>query len=263
MAEPNYLDDLRLAHVLADNADSISLARFKAQDLGIATKPDATWVTDADTAVEDALRATLAKARARDAVHGEERADTGWGPRRWIIDPIDGTSNYARGVPVWATLIGLQVEGRIVVGVVSAPALGRRWWASLGGGAFTGKSYLTGQPISVSDVDDVSDAFLSHSDVSEWVEAGRGQQFVDLMRTVWRTRAFGDFWSYMLVAEGACDIACEPQLALHDMAALDVIVTEAGGRFTSIDGQPGCGGPGAVATNGRLHDAVLEQLSPS
>ncbi|MFZ2165254.1 MAG: inositol monophosphatase family protein, partial [Propionibacteriaceae bacterium] len=139
MADSQFLDDLRLAHLLADNADSISLNRFRARDLSIATKADATWVTDADTAVEDAIRSTLKKVRPRDAVHGEEREDTGWGPRRWIIDPIDGTSNYARGVPVWASLIALQVEGRIVASVVSAPALGRRWWASEGAGAFSGR----------------------------------------------------------------------------------------------------------------------------
>lgn len=261
MSQKSYLDDLRLAHILADNADSITTSRFKALDLVVTAKPDLTPVTDADTAVEDAIRRTLGNARPRDAVHGEEREDTGWGPRRWIIDPIDGTSNYARGVPVWASLIALQVEGRIVASVVSAPALGRRWWASEGAGAFSGRSLLTGQPMAVSTVASLPEAFLSHSDIAEWVTAGRGQQFVDLLRGVWRTRAFGDFWSYMLVAEGAVDIACEPELALHDMAALDIIVREAGGRFTSIDGVDGVAGPGAVATNGVLHGEVLAYLA--
>ena len=212
-------------------------------------------------AVEDAIRRTLKTARPRDAVHGEEREDTGWGPRRWVIDPIDGTKNYVRGVPVWATLIALMVEGEVVVGVVSAPALGRRWWASAGGGAFTGKTLLQGTPCRVSGVSDVADASLSYSSVHGWVDSGRGQQFVDLMRACWRTRAYGDFWSYMLLAEGAVDIASEPELALHDMAALDVIVREAGGRFTNLDGADGVAGPGAVATNGVLHDAVVEQLA--
>ena len=261
MPDQNYLDDLRLAHMMADNADSLTMSRFKALDLQVTAKPDLTPVSDADVAVEDAIRRTLKTARPRDAVHGEEREDTGWGPRRWVIDPIDGTKNYVRGAPVWATLIALMVEGEVVVGVVSAPALGRRWWASAGGGAFTGKTLLQGTPCRVSGVSDVADASLSYSSVHGWVDSGRGQQFVDLMRACWRTRAYGDFWSYMLLAEGAVDIASEPELALHDMAALDVIVREAGGRFTNLDGADGVAGPGAVATNGVLHDAVVEQLA--
>ncbi|MFT3862530.1 inositol monophosphatase family protein [Micropruina sp.] len=261
MPDQSYLDDLRLAHMMADNADSLTMSRFKALDLSVDAKPDLTPVSDADVAVEDAIRRTLKTARPRDAVHGEEREDTGWGPRRWVIDPIDGTKNYVRGVPVWATLIALMVEGQVVVGVVSAPALGRRWWASAGGGAFSGKTLLQGSRCHVSGVGEVSDASLSFSSLHGWVESGRGQQFVDLMRECWRTRAYGDFWSYMLVAEGAVDIASEPELALHDMAALDVIVREAGGRFTNLDGTPGVAGPGAIATNGLLHDAVVEQLA--
>ncbi|MFZ1411232.1 MAG: inositol monophosphatase family protein [Micropruina sp.] len=260
MPEQSYLDDLRLAHVLADTADSITTARFKSQGLTITAKPDLTPVTDADLAVEDAIRSTLSRARPRDAVHGEERADTGWGPRRWVIDPIDGTKNFVRGVPVWATLIALMEGDRVVVGVVSAPAMSRRWWASLGGGAFTGRSLLQGSRCAVSAVDSIEDASLSYSSIHGWVDEGRGQQFVDLMRRCWRTRAYGDFWSYMLLAEGAVDIACEPELALHDMAALDVIVTEAGGRFTNLDGSSGPHGPGAIATNGRLQDSVVGQL---
>ena len=263
MSQKSYLDDLRLAHILADNADSITTSRFKALDLVVTAKPDLTPVTDADTAVEDAIRRTLGNARPRDAVHGEDREDTGWGPRRWVIDPIDGTANFLRGVPVWATLIGLMEGDEVVAGVVSAPALGRRWWAAKGGGAFTGKSLLQGTPCRVSKVSRVEDASLSYSSVHGWVDSGRGQQFVDLMRGVWRTRAYGDFWSYMLVAEGAVDLATEPELALHDMAALDIIVREAGGRFTSIDGADGPVGPGALASNGILHDAALRQLAAS
>ena len=254
-------DDLRLMHVLADDADSLSMNRFRAQDLRFESKPDNTPVTEADTAVEESIRRTLSRTRPRDAVHGEEFADTGSSNRRWIIDPIDGTKNYVRGVPVWATLIALMVEGEVVVGVVSAPALGRRWWASAGGGAFTGKTLLQGTPCQVSGVSDVADASLSYSSVHGWVDSGRGQQFVDLMRACWRTRAYGDFWSYMLLAEGAVDVATEPELALHDMAALDVIVREAGGRFTNLDGADGPHGPGAIATNGLLHDAVVAQLA--
>ncbi|HVK34998.1 MAG TPA: inositol monophosphatase family protein [Microlunatus sp.] len=257
----NLTDDLRLAHLLADDADSITTNRFKALDLHVVAKPDLTPVSDADTAVEEALRRTLGRARPRDAVHGEEMEDTGWGPRRWVIDPIDGTKNFVRGVPVWATLIALMISDEVAVGVVSAPALGRRWWASLGGGAYAGKSLMSATPCRVSDVAAIEDASLSYSSIPGWVESGRGQQFVDLMRGCWRSRAYGDFWSYMLLAEGGVDIACEPELALHDMAACSIVVTEAGGRFTDLDGIPGPRGANAVATNGRLHDLVLEQLA--
>jgi len=256
-------DDLRLAHLLADDADSITMSRFKALDLQVSAKPDLTPVSDADTAVEESMRRTLARARPRDAVHGEEMADTGWGPRRWVVDPIDGTKNFVRGVPVWATLISLMVNDEVVVGVVSAPALNRRWWASLGGGAYAGKSLMSPVKCQVSGVAAIEDASLSYAEVGEWVDAGQGQQFVDLLRTCWRTRAYGDFWSYMLLAEGGVDIACEPDLELHDMAACSVIVSEAGGRFTDVDGRPGPLGAGAYATNGHLHDAVLAQLRPS
>mgnify|MGYP000008970367 CR=1 FL=1 len=253
-------DDVRLAHVMADDADSISMSRFKAQDLRIKTKPDSTPVTEADTAVEESIRRTLSRTRPRDAVHGEELQDSGESDRRWIIDPIDGTANYLRGVPVWATLIALEVEGEIAAAVVSAPALARRWWASKGGGAFTGRSILNASQIHTSQVSQLSDASLSYAEVSEWVSTGRGQGFVDLMRESWRTRAYGDFWSYMLVAEGSVDIACEPDLQLYDMAALDIIVREAGGRFTSIDGEPGPYHGSALATNGPLHELVMQRL---
>ena len=256
-------DDLRLAHLLADDADSLTMSRFKALDLRVSAKPDLSPVSDADTAVEESLRRTLGRARPRDAVHGEEMPDTGWGPRRWVIDPIDGTKNFVRGVPVWATLIALMINDEVAVGVVSAPALNRRWWASLGGGAYAGKSLRSAAPCHVSDVRTVADASMSYAEVGEWVEAGQGQQFVDLMRGCWRTRAYGDFWSYMLLAEGGVDIACEPDLALHDMAACSIVVTEAGGKFTDVAGRPGPLGAGAYATNGRLHDAVLAQLRPA
>jgi histidinol-phosphatase len=236
--------------------------RFKALDLRVSAKPDLSPVSDADTAVEESLRRTLGRARPRDAVHGEEMPDTGWGPRRWVIDPIDGTKNFVRGVPVWATLIALMINDEVAVGVVSAPALNRRWWASLGGGAYAGKSLRSAAPCRVSDVRTIADASMSYAEVGEWVEAGQGQQFVDLMRGCWRTRAYGDFWSYMLLAEGGVDIACEPELELYDMAACSVVVTEAGGSFTDLDGRPGPLGAGAYATNGHLHEAVLTALRP-
>ena len=256
----DFTDDLRLAHLLADNADSITTSHFGDGDLQWSLKDDHTIVTVADSEAEQAIRRSLATARPRDAVHGEEMEDTGWGSRQWIIDPIDGTANYARGVPVWATLIGLMVDGVVRVGVVSAPALGRRWWASDGEGAWAGKTLFNGARLHVSTVANVGSAFLSYSSLNGWVNGGRGQQFVNLMRDCGRTRAFGDFFSYMLVAQGAVDIATEPSLALHDMAALDVVVREAGGRFTNLDGVSGPAGPGALATNGLLHDDVLSRL---
>jgi len=256
----SFTDDLRLAHVLADDADSSTMSRYKAMDLHVTTKPDLTPVSDADVAVEAAVRRTLGRARPRDAVQGEEQGSTGWGPRRWVIDPIDGTKNFVRGVPVWATLVGLVVEDEVVIGCVSAPALGRRWWASKSGGAWTGRSLMSAKPCQVSDVDDLADASFAYSSLSGWEAIDRLNAFLALTRRCWRTRAYGDFWSYMLVAEGAVDVAAEPELALHDMAALDVIVREAGGRFTGLDGVPGPFGASAIASNGRLHDSAMAFL---
>jgi histidinol-phosphatase len=253
----NYTDDLRLAHVLADDADSLTTSRFKAQDLHVMTKPDLTPVTDADKSVEEGIRRTLSRARPRDAVVGEEQGSTGYSQRRWVVDPIDGTKNFVRGVPVWATLIALMVDDEVVVGCVSAPQLNRRWWASKDGGAWTGRSLLNAGPCRVSDVARLEDASLSYSSFSGWDEHGRLDDFMSLARRCWRTRAYGDFWSYMLLAEGAVDLAAEPELELYDMAALDVIVREAGGAFTSLDGRPGPNGGNALASNGRLHDQAL------
>ncbi|HWS58808.1 MAG TPA: histidinol-phosphatase, partial [Actinotalea sp.] len=230
------------------------------QDLRVETKPDTTPVTDADRAAEDIVRSVLGQARGRDAVLGEERGSTGHGPRQWVIDPIDGTKNFVRGVPVWATLIALLDGGQPVVGVVSAPALGRRWWAARGTGAWTGRSLASATRLQVSGVGDLADASLSYSSLSGWEERGDLDRFLALTRRCWRTRAYGDFWSYMLVAEGAVDVACEPELALYDMAALVPIVTEAGGTFTSLSGEPGPHGGNAVASNGLLHDRILRAI---
>ncbi|WP_051215164.1 inositol monophosphatase family protein [Granulicoccus phenolivorans] len=257
----DYHDDLRLAHMLADQADALTMDRFKSQELRVSRKPDRSVVSEADLAVEETIRNTLNTARKRDAIIGEEGGRTGSGPRAWIVDPIDGTSNFVRGVPVWATLIALAEDDRVVVGVVSAPALNRRWWASLGGGAYTGRSLDRATPISVSRVARIEDASMSYSSMVGWVKTDYGQPFVDLMRACWRTRAYGDFWNYMLVAEGAVDLALEPELALHDMAACSIVVTEAGGRFTNVEGTPGPVGPGALATNGVLHDTVLQHMA--
>jgi histidinol-phosphatase len=252
-------DDVKLALHLADDADALTMERFGALDLRIETKPDLTPVTDADRGAEEALRATLSAHRPDDAVLGEEFGGTAvFAGRQWVLDPIDGTKNFVRGVPVWATLIALLVDGVPQVGVVSAPALGRRWWAGAGAGAFTSFGGKT-RAISVSGVDDLGSASLSFSDLTTGWDGGRAK-FLDLSDAVWRVRGYGDFWSYCLVAEGAVDIAAEPEVKVWDLAALDILVREAGGRFTSVDGSPGPHGGSAVATNGLLHDRVLASL---
>ncbi len=259
-AASDYTDDLRLAHVLADDADSLTTTRFKALDLHVMSKPDLTPVTDADEGVEEAIRRTLSRVRSRDAVLGEEHGSTGHSQRRWVVDPIDGTKNFVRGVPVWATLIALVVEDEVVLSVVSAPQLQRRWWASTGNGAWTGRSLLKATRCQVSDVRRLEDASFAYSSLHGWEERDRLDDFLSLMRRCWRTRAYGDFWSYMLIAEGAVDLAAEPELQLYDMAALDIIVREAGGRFTSLDGTDGPFGGNALASNGHLHEAALSFL---
>ncbi|WP_300343981.1 histidinol-phosphatase [Nesterenkonia sp.] len=261
LASSPYTEDLRLAHMIADSVDAQTMQYFSSMDFEVETKPDLTPVTVADRAAEELIRSQLSRARGRDAVLGEEFGESGSGPRRWVLDPIDGTKNFIRGVPVWATLIALVEHGQPVVGVVSAPALGRRWWAAKDGGAYTGKSLSAARQLHVSKVSQLADASFSYSSLQGWKEIGRQEAFMGLTEAVWRTRAFGDFWSYCLVAEGAVDIAAEPELALYDMAALVPIVEEAGGVFTSLDNEPGCSGGNALATNGLLHHSVLEQLS--
>ena len=257
-----FIDDLRLAHILADQADNFTLGRFRAVDLQVDSKPDMTLVSDADRGAEDLIRGQLATARSRDSVLGEERGAAGSSNRQWIIDPIDGTHNFVRGVPVWATLIALVEDGEVVVGVVSAPALSRRWWAARGFGAFTGRSLQRGRRIQVSQVPRIDQAFLSYSSLDGWLRADLGREFLQLQSDCWRSRAFGDFWSYMMVAEGAVDLACEPDLELYDMAALVPIVTEAGGTFTSLAGEPGPWGANALASNTLLHEPALRALQP-
>lgn len=262
---PRYADDLALAHVLADTADSIAMSRFRALDLHVSAKPDLTPVSDADQAVEKALRATLGRTRPRDGVLGEEYGHTepaaGPGTRQWVIDPIDGTKNFIRGVPIWGTLIALVDHDQPVAGLVSAPALGRRWWAARGHGAFAGRHTAAATPIRVSGVRRLADASFCYSSLYGWEQTGRLEAMLGIMRTAWRSRAYGDFYGYMLVAEGAVDAMVEPELSLWDLAALVPIVTEAGGEFTDLDGRPGPGGGSAVATNGRLHSDILERLT--
>ena len=279
------LDDLALAHVLADLADAITLDRYQAQDLVITTKPDNTPVTDADRAVETAIREALATHRASDGLVGEEfGSDKGSSGRYWVIDPIDGTKNFMRGVPTWATLIALvQVDAagneEVVVGIASAPALARRWAAAKGHGAtvrfnsgvielvdsdlegdFEPSTGMNEKKISVSKVSTLADASISYSDFVGWGD--RLEPFQKMLASAWRTRGIGDFWSHMLVAEGAVDIAIEPSLALWDMAALDIIVREAGGSFSNTAGQSGPFGGSGVSTNGVLHNQVIKGLNP-
>ena len=257
---PGYDDDLRLAHVLADSVERVTVARFRAEDLHVETKPDLTLVSDADRDAEELIRGQLARSRPRDAVIGEEFEPTGSSSRQWVVDPIDGTHSYVRGVPVWATLIALVDDGVPVLGLVAAPALGRRWWATTGSGAWSGRSLTSARRIRVSGVHRLEDASMSISSTTSWERVGRLDAVLDLARSCWRERAYGDFWSYMLVAEGAVDIAAEPELSLYDMAALVPVVSEAGGRFSSLAGEDGPDGGDALATNGLLHDEVLARL---
>ena len=258
-------NDLALALRLADAADSITLARYQAIDLVVTTKPDNSPVTDADKASEAAIRALLKSHRPDDGIVGEEFGnDSGGAQRYWVIDPIDGTKNFLRGVPTWATLIGL-IEKRsdgsevVVVGVVSAPALFRRWYASEGNGAFVSVNKAAPEKISVSQVSEIKDASISYSDFIGWNE--RLAPFQELLMQAWRTRGIGDFWSHMLVAEGAVDVAAEPSLAIWDMAALDIIVREAGGRFTNVAGVDGSLGGSGLSTNAAIHQKIVDKLN--
>jgi len=259
-SRPDLAADLALAHDLADLADLLTLQRFRAADLQVDRKPDLTPVSDADVAVERAVRAALTARRPGDAVLGEEHGGSGSGSRQWVIDPVDGTKNFVRGVPVWATLIALRVAGRVDVGVASAPALGRRWWAARGLGAYAGASVTDATRLQVSAVGALADASLSYSSLTGWEDQDRLPGLLDLTRQVWRTRAYGDFWSHVLVAEGAVDVSCEPAVSLWDVAALQIIVEEAGGRFSDLSGTDRPDGGSVVCSNGRLHDDVLARL---
>lgn len=256
-----YADDLALALELADLADSLTFERFEASDLNVTAKPDMSPVSDADLACEEALRAKLAEARPTDAILGEEfGGEVTHEGRQWVIDPIDGTKNFVRGVPVWATLISLLVDGRPVVGVISAPALARRWYAAEEAGAW--RSFNGGSPkkLGVSGVGALEDASLAFSSLEGWAARELRNNFIALSDQTWRLRGYGDFFSYCLVAEGAVDIAAEPEVSLWDLAALSILVTEAGGRFSSLAGADGPHGGDAVATNGLLHEETLAAL---
>jgi histidinol-phosphatase len=251
-------DDLELALALSDIADEITLERYQASDLVVETKPDLTPVTEADTAVERAIREQLEVARPGDSVLGEEFgvSTAPDSSRRWIIDPIDGTKNFVRGIPVWGTLLALHDRDEPLVSVVSAPALHRRWWALRGGGAFIRDGVgRDGRALRVSGVSALADAQMCFPGLEDWGD--RLDALIELARACWRSRGFGDFWGYMMLAEGAVEIVCEPVVSLWDLAAPRLIVLEAGGQFTDLGGVPTAGGGDALATNGLVHAAAL------
>lgn len=255
------MTDLEFALKLADAADEISLSRFRALDLAVTTKPDRTPVTDADQAVELRLRELIAAERETDAIIAEEFGASGSSTREWIIDPIDGTANFLRGNSIWGTLIALRISGEIKLAVVSAPALGRRWWAELGSGAWTKDIDGSERPLRVSNVADLGDSYVSYNSLQQWLGIGKAQQIVDLSGKVWRIRAFGDFLSYMYVAEGILDAAFEPDLKIHDIAALVPIVREAGGKFTALEGELEESSTVVLASNGKIHEQLRAVLN--
>lgn len=248
--------DLDLALRLADAADAQTLPRFDASDLQVSRKADRSHVTDADLATERAIRELLATERPEDGILGEEYGTEGDARRQWIIDPIDGTANFLRGVALWGTMIALAIDGVPQVGVVSMPALGRRWWAATGHGAWTATS---GDPrrLTVSDVDTLDDASVSFQSIAQWSDAGRLPHLLALAERVWRDRAYGDVYSYMLLAEGRIDMVAEFDVKEYDIAAAVPIVREAGGRMTAFDGTETLSSLSALATNGILHDQFL------
>ncbi len=255
-----YEDDLRLALELADIADGITMLRYRSADLEVETKSDLTPVSESDKRAELALRDRLGDLRPDDAVIGEEfggEFDPANPPRgrTWVIDPIDGTKSYVRGMDTWTTLIALIEHGEVKLGVVSMPALTKRWWAVRGHGA-----HADGQRMTVSNIADVAEAQFLWSGIEEWDAIGGFQKVVELGRRCWRTRGVGDAWQYMLVAEGAAEIATDPEATLWDLAAVSIVVEEAGGRFTSLAGEAGAGFGSGLATNGRLHAEALRAL---
>ena len=253
-----FEQDLALALALADAADRISLPRFRALDLKIETKPDLTPVTDADKSVERALIDLLAQQRPGEAIVGEEFGTSGQGSRKWIIDPIDGTANFVRGVPIWATLIALSVDQKPTVSVVSAPALGARWWAAPGTGAYIKSISGEIRKLAVSKVSRLEDCSLSYNNLQPWQKTGFLPQLLELSERVWRTRAYGDFWSYMLLAEGSVDVVAEHDLKIYDIAALVPIIEQAGGSISQLQGPLTEQSSSVLATNSLLHSKIQE-----
>jgi len=267
---PSIADDLSLALSVVVDADLIAMGRFRSLDLRVDTKPDRSPVTDADRAVEQVIRERIAASRPGDAFLGEEYAATGTtgaaaAGRQWIVDPIDGTANFLRGLPTWGTLIALAIDGVPVVGVVSSPALGRRWWGARGHGAWAQdiQPGIDGVPeaLTVSRVAGLGDAYFSHGAIQLWSGLGRAEQLTRIASKVWREHGYGDFWQHMLVAEGRIDAAAEFDVQPYDVAAVIPIIEEAGGRFSAVDGTPGPWAGSALTTNGALHEPLLAELA--
>ena len=250
-----FEQELAFANELADRAAGIALELFRGT-FEVRIKTDESPVTEADLAIEDMVRRAINDRYPNDAVLGEEGGLHEGGDRRWIVDPIDGTRNFADGVQVWATLIALAVDDEPVLGLVSAPALGERYAARAGDGAS-----LNGVPIHVSRADRLSRAFVVHGQMGDWLEGPYAGPVQDLVREARRDRGFGDFWGHALVARGSADVMVEAELNTWDFAALQVIVREAGGRMTQFDGAPVAHGRSVLTTNGRLHDEVVARLS--
>jgi len=241
--------DLRFAAALADAADAITMRRFRALDLRVETKPDLTPVSEADRDAEQAIRELVSSSARGESVLGEEFGDDG-GDRKWIVDPIDGTTSYVRGAPVWATLLALEQQGVVELAFVSAPALGRRWWARRGEGAFA-----DGRRCRVSGVGRIEDAAVSATSQRRMPDGWR-----TIVERSWSNRGLGDFWQYCLLAEGAVDIACDRVVKVWDYAGVQLVVEEAGGRCTTFEGAPPADGATFVATNGALHDEAVALL---
>ncbi|MEZ3161766.1 inositol monophosphatase family protein [Microbacterium sp. BWT-B31] len=252
--------DLELALRLADAADAASMARFDAADLEVSVKADATHVTEADLATERAIRGLIEAERPADGVFGEEYGITGDARRQWIIDPIDGTANYLKGIPMWSTLIALAIDGAPQVGVVSQPAIGRRWWGATGLGAWTNTTGGGIRRLSVSTIEALGEASVSFQSIAQWRDAGELDALERLTSSVWRDRGYGDAWPYMLLAEGRLELVAEFDVKEYDIAAHVPIVTEAGGRFTAFDGSESISQRSALATNGALHQTFLDLL---
>jgi histidinol-phosphatase len=247
--------EVSFAHEVADRASEIAMSYFLGE-FEVRTKPDLSPVTEADVRVEAAVREMVAERFPNDGVTGEEYGE-GTGDRVWVVDPIDGTKNFADGVPIWATLLALQVDGRSVLGLANAPAMGERFQAVRGGGA-----RWNGRHVRASERK-LDDAFMVFSSVDDWIGGPREEAFMGLLRDTRRSRGFGDFWGHMLVARGAADFMIEPALRIWDWAPITVIVEEAGGRVTTFEGDEPSDGSSILTTNPVVHEDVVRRLSGS
>ncbi|MDA1002206.1 MAG: histidinol phosphatase [Chloroflexi bacterium] len=260
---PTTAELLSFALDLADEADAITMRTYRG-DAKVRTKRDGTLVTLADEAAETHLRARILARFPGHAILGEEQGFTPGAPgaARWVLDPIDGTHNYARGIPVWATLIAFERDGVFELGVASAPALGTRWWAGRGLGAYRGPlpaAGHAGERIRVSAIASVEEAQIVYGSYARTTEAWDGHADA-LLRRSWRQRGFGDFWGHCLVAEGSAEVMLEGAISPWDIAALAVIIDEAGGRLTDVDGVATIDAGHCITSNGVLHDEVLAAL---